>query len=104
MKKLCDAPAKINSQRTKNVRCDFGQWLLQNGVQREELLFIDEAGINLYVVRTRGRARVGERAVRVVNGRRGPNLTLCFACGIFGSRLRNGCAQQRINLRQRTGT
>ena len=76
MKKLCNAPAERNSQRTRR---DFGQWLLQNGVQREELIFIDEAGINLYVARTRGRARVAERTVRVVNGRREPNLTLCFA-------------------------
>ena len=34
---------------------------------------------SLHCARTRGRAHRGERAVRVVNGRRGGNYTLCFA-------------------------
>ena len=43
------------------------------------MIFVDEAGINLWLKRTRGRARRGERAVRVVEGRRGHNLTITFA-------------------------
>lgn len=45
----------------------------------EELIFFDEAGFNLWTARTRGRARIGENAVRVVAGRRGQNLTAIFA-------------------------
>ena len=44
-----------------------------------ELIFIDEAGINLWMQRTRGRAPKGQRAVRVVTGQRGRNLTVIFA-------------------------
>ena len=35
------------------------------------LVFVDEAGFNLHTRRTRGRAHVGERAVRQIAGCRG---------------------------------
>lgn len=79
LKKLEECPQERNCDRTKNLRHDFAVWLMNDGVNRPEIVFIDESGINLYTVRTRGRARRGERAVRVVNGRRGPNFSLCFA-------------------------
>ena len=41
--------------------------------------FIDEAGLNLWLRRRRGRAPVGERAVIVVTGQRGANLATTFA-------------------------
>ena len=76
MKEL-DAPAERNSERTKSQRRDFTTCLLgivlQNA-QRLNFIYIDEAGINLWT--KRGRARRGDRAVRVVQGRRGPNLTM----------------------------
>ena len=78
MKKLEDAPLERNRDETKEGRRRFADWLMNDGINRQELIFIDEAGINLYCARTRGRARRGERAVRVVNGRRGGNLTLCL--------------------------
>ena len=52
---------------------------MNDGVNREELVFIDETGFNFHCVRTRGCAHRGQRAVRVVNGRRGGNFTLCLA-------------------------
>lgn len=79
LKKLEDCPAERNTNDTKTQRRDFANWLLNDGIQRRELVYIDEAGINLFCARTRGRALVGQRAVRVVNGRRGRNLTICFA-------------------------
>ena len=45
-------------------------------------IYIDEYGINLWTKRTRGRARRGDHAVRVVQGRRGPNLTMTFAVNV----------------------
>lgn len=77
MKKLEDAPIQRNSEEVKNRRKEFAEWILQ--AMNKELVFIDEAGINLYTQRTRGRARVGERAVRVVGGTRGRNFTMTFA-------------------------
>ena len=79
LKKLEHCPTERNSDRTKLARRNFADWLLNHAVNREELVFIDEAGINLYMARTRGRARRGQRAVRVVAGRRETNLTVCLA-------------------------
>lgn len=78
VKKLEDAPVERNSLRTKELRRDYAQWLLHHGIEHE-LVFIDEAGVNLHTKRTRGRAPEGQRAIRTVNGRRGPNFTICFA-------------------------
>lgn len=78
LKKVEDAPLERNSTRVKELRNVYARWLLGQGVAME-VIFIDEAGINLWVRRTRGRARRGERAVRVVGGQRGRNFTVTFA-------------------------
>ena len=49
-----DAPQERNSQATKELRRDYAQWLLREGVAHE-LIFIDEAGVNLHTKRTRGK-------------------------------------------------
>ena len=77
-KKLEDAPAERNSERTKEQRHQFATWLMHH-VHGTEFIYIDEAGINLWMKRTRGRAVRGTRAVRVVQGRRGTNFTMTFA-------------------------
>lgn len=77
MKKLEDVPGQRNSEDVKGRRREFAEWILQS--MNKELVFIDEAGINLWSKRTRGRARVGDRAVRVVGGQRGRNFTMTFA-------------------------
>lgn len=51
---------------------------MEDGVNTD-LTFIDEAGINLWMRRNRGRARRGERAFRIVGGRRSGNFTMVFA-------------------------
>ena len=78
LKKMEDAPAERNTDRTKLLRRNYAEWLMQAQVDKE-IVYIDEAGLNLWVRRTRGRARRGERAVRVINGRRGRNLTMVFS-------------------------
>ena len=78
LKKLEDIPAARNSEDTKNARQQYATWLLQEGLE-QRLIFVDEAGINLFTRRTRGRAPVGQRATRVVGGTRGKNLTLRLA-------------------------
>ena len=77
-KKLEDAVAEQNSDRTKRLRLEFADWMMNTGVNLE-LIYIDEAGFHLRTKRTRGRARRGQRAVRVVAGRRGPSLTMTLA-------------------------
>ncbi|GFR82980.1 TC1 transposase-like protein [Elysia marginata] len=77
MKKLKDAPAVRNSDRTKAQRLDFATWLLQN-TQHCNLMYTDEVGI----IRTRAQARRGDRPVRIVQGRRGQNLTMTFGVNV----------------------
>ena len=77
-KKLEDAPAERNNEAVKDRRQDFAQWIM-NAAVNTEMIFIDEAGINIWTKRSYGRAHRGERAVRVVAGRRGNNLTITFA-------------------------
>ncbi|GFS25603.1 insertion element IS630 uncharacterized 39 kDa protein [Elysia marginata] len=78
MKKLEDAPAERNSETTKAQRLDFATWLLQNA-QRYNFIYTDEAG----TIRTRARARRGDRAVRIVQVRRGQNLTMTFVVNMM---------------------
>ena len=101
MKKLEDAPVQRNSPEIKQSRQAFAEWLMQLPITTE-VIFIDEAGINLWTKRTRGRARRGERAVRVVRGTRARNFTMTFAvsptAGIIHSDLQaGGMNGQRFN-------
>ena len=85
IKKLETAPVERNIPRIKVERQVYAEWLL--GVDagaRENLLYLDEAGFNLHTVRTRGRARVGERAVRQVLAARGRNLNLILTISARG--------------------
>jgi hypothetical protein len=62
----------------KAERRDFFEWLMNDGLQRN-LVYMDETGFNVWTARTRGRARRGEAAVRIVEGQRGRNLTVILA-------------------------
>ncbi|GFO31285.1 Tc1 transposase-like protein [Plakobranchus ocellatus] len=100
-KKLEDAPAERNSDGTKQQRHAYATWLMHE-VQETEFIFIVEAGINIWTKRTRGRAVRGRRAVRVVQGRRGPNLTMTFAVSNVGGLIyqeltEGGMTGQRFN-------
>ena len=74
-KKLEDAPAERNNHSTKLMR---QEWMLLEGVN-QNLVFVDEAGFNFYTRRTRGRASVGQHAVRQVAGSLGKNLNIIMA-------------------------
>ena len=93
MKKLENAPAERNSERTKTQRRDFTTWLLQNA-QRFNFIYVDKAGINLWTKRTRGRARRGDRAVRVVYA--GLNLTTTFAVNVTNGLVHHQMHQGRM--------
>jgi len=79
MKKLEAAPFDRNREDIKEDRRLYATWFLEVVNPNPRVIFIDEAGFNVWTQRTRGRARVGERAVRTVNGQRGENLTLVLA-------------------------
>ena len=78
------------------------------GYPDHELIYIDEAGFNLHSCRTRGRAAIGNRAVRVVNCRKGPNVTCILAVsatrGIIHQEFRQGGVNAEMfhNFMERT--
>jgi hypothetical protein len=72
-----------NTDEVKTEREAYAQWLLNTGTMGN-LIFVDEFGSDIWTARTQGRAPVGERAVRIVEGQRGQNLTLCLAVSPVG--------------------
>jgi transposase len=59
-------------------------WRLVNGFRAEDLLFIDESGINLGLDRSHGRAEKGDRAYGTKPHVRGANISLIAALGMGG--------------------
>lgn len=78
LKDVRTVPINWNQEDVKYERKLYTEWLLSLGIE-ENLIFCDEFGVNMWTARTKGRAVVGERAVRVVEGQRGNNLTICLA-------------------------
>jgi len=77
LKKLEDAPIDRNSPATKELRREYATWFMQNA--NANFIFVDECGFNLFTARTRGRARINQRAVRQVTSSKGKNLNLLMA-------------------------
>ena len=67
-----------NTQRTKELRQSYAQWMMSEGLQKN-LIYCDEFGSNIWTARTQAWSQKGERAVRVVQGQRGQNLTTSIA-------------------------
>jgi hypothetical protein len=78
LKLLRQVPMDWNSNVTKEARRMHVQWLLDEG-SLQHLIYMDEFGVNLWTARTQGWAPRGNRAVAIVNGQRGLNLTICLA-------------------------
>lgn len=79
MKKLEAAPFDRNRDDVKEERHRYATWFLEVANCNPRIVYIDESGFNVWTQRTRGRAPVGQRAVRTVNGQRGENLTIILA-------------------------
>lgn len=94
MKQLEDCPIQRNTPQTKELRFQYADWFLNQMMVPQEKIYIDEAGINLWMKRQRGRALRGQRAVRIVGGQRGGNFTIVFAVsstrGLINHRLMDG--------------
>jgi transposase len=69
-----------NAPDVKLDRRNYIHWLTSEAmVDDSSLIYIDECGFNIWTARSIGRAERGQRAVRVVCGSRGKNLTICMA-------------------------
>ena len=75
-----------NRPDVKEERHHYATWFLEVANCSPRLVYIDELGFNVWTQRTRGRARIGQRAIRTVNSQRGENLTIILAvspqCGV----------------------
>ena len=78
LKLLRSVPTQWNADDVKSERVEYVNWYFQEGTQRE-IVFVDECGFNIWTSRTQGRSARGSRAVRIVSGSRGKNLTVCLA-------------------------
>lgn len=78
IKDLRTIPIQWNTPERKLERREYADWLLGEGLNKHKV-FIDEFGINLWTARTKGRALRGLRAVNIVNGQLGKNLTIVLA-------------------------
>ena len=58
-------------------------WAMRDDGLNRHKIFIDEFGINVWTARSKGRAVRGNRAVRIVEGQRGQNLTICLAISSY---------------------
>lgn len=66
----------------QQARCDY--WAIVQDIPAEDLVFIDEAGANLAMVRLYARALKGQRAVGTRPQRRGKNVSLVEALTLQG--------------------
>ena len=71
-------PMQWNTAERKVERQQFATWLLTETADVHKVL-VDEFGINVWTARMQGRAVRGERAVRLLEGQRGNNLTIYLA-------------------------
>ena len=101
VKKMENAPAERNRADVKEARKVDAECMLADEDIRE-LIFVDESGYNLWLSRTRGRAPRGQRCVRVVGGRTGPNFTLVIAVSnarglLYSTTVEGGVNSERFN-------
>lgn len=78
LKKVIPQPAERNSDEVKAARTAYANWRIRLD-PRAKIIYVDETGYNLYIMRTRGRAAVGARAVRTVCGSKGANTSVIAA-------------------------
>ena len=78
LKAVRTVPFQWNSEDVKEARLIFANWMMATGVA-SQLVYTDECGFNIWTARNQGRSARGCRAVRMVEGQRGRNLTVCLA-------------------------
>ena len=87
-----------NSPENKEKRKEYAAWF--QSASDEDFVFIDESGFDLWQTRTRGRAKVGCPAKRVVDSQKTPHVTLMFAVaphhGVVHSQIIRGGTKKSV--------
>lgn len=76
LKQVHKQPVSMNSIENKALRADYVRRLNNYIQQGKQIVWIDETNFNLFCRRSRGRSRVGNRAVQMLPASRGPNIHL----------------------------
>lgn len=74
--------AEKESERVLKLRGEF--WNSSRDIRVEDLIFIDEAGVNLAMVRLYARALKGKRAYGTRPQKRGKNVSMISALTLIG--------------------
>lgn len=84
VKQVHTEPITMNSEENKRKRADYVQALNNYIQQGKQIVWMDETNFNLFCRRTRGRSRVGARAVQLLPAARGLNVHLIGAISAAG--------------------
>lgn len=84
VKQVHREPVTMNSEENKRRRAEYVRELNQYIQNGKQIVWIDETNFNLFCRRTRGRARVGARAIQYLPAARGPNVHLIGAISAAG--------------------
>jgi hypothetical protein len=98
LKLVRDVLEDRNSLQTKETRFAYAKWMLESEL-RENCVYIDESGFNVWTKRSYGRSSKGSRCFRVCNGQRGKNISLCMAIssqGVLHSKLLIGAFNREL--------
>lgn len=87
VKKIHYMPDGMNSQANKDKRCQYVNQILQLTGEGKQIIFMDESNVNLFISRTSGRSRKGQRCVVKRPNSHGPNVHMI--CGISQRGLHN---------------
>lgn len=91
-----DVPHQRNLPANKEKRWQYAQWLTQLPATAH-IIYVDECGFNIYQRRRQGRAEVGQRVRRQVNGARGRNINLIMAISADHGLLYHELKQETLN-------
>lgn len=75
-------PTEKESERVQQARVDY--WREIEGIDPENLVFVDESGVNLGMTRSHARAEIGRRAHGDAPGQRGKNVSIVGAMALTG--------------------
>lgn len=76
VKQVHRQPITMNSFENKTRRADYVRNLNNYVQQGKQIVWIDETNFNLFCRKTRGRSRIGSRAIQLLPAARGPNVHL----------------------------
>jgi transposase len=75
-------PTEKYCERVQQARLDY--WREIEGIEPENLIFVDESGVGIGMTRSHGRAEIGRRAHGNKPRQRGKNVSIVGALGLTG--------------------